>query len=64
VVFEAGAQCGGNTHLAHEMGHACLLTHTDDAANLMNPGCVIPGRHQMSAVQKSIVRGSKYVTYF
>jgi hypothetical protein len=64
VVFEAGSTCMGNTHLAHEMGHACLLLHTDDTTNLMNPSCVVPGRDQISGFQKSIIRGSKYVTYF
>lgn len=66
VVFEVGDVCSGNTHLAHEMGHACnLLRHDDDdATNLMYPDCVEPGRDQLSAFQKSIIRGSKYVTYF
>lgn len=64
VVFEAGNNCTGNTHLAHEVGHACNLLHTDDKTNLMNPGCVMPGRDQLSGFQKSIIRGSKYVTYF
>jgi hypothetical protein len=64
IVFEAGSTCVGNTHLAHEMGHCCGLLHTDDPTNLMNPDCVNPGRDQISGFQKSIVRGSKYVTYF
>lgn len=64
VVFEAGNTCSGNTHLAHEIGHACSLPHTDDASNLMYPNCTATGRDQISGLQKSIIRGSKYVTYF
>jgi hypothetical protein len=68
LTFEAGNTCAnGFTHLAHEMGHACGLLHpaSDDPTNLMNPDCVAPpGRDQLSGFQKSILRGSKYVTYF
>lgn len=66
VLFEprpTGA-CPGGTHLAHEIGHACMLLHTDDRTNLMNRSCADPGRDQISGFQKSIIRGSKYVTYF
>lgn len=65
VLFEAGSTCAGNTHLAHEIGHACNLTHVDDdTTNLMTPSCVTPGRDQLTRLEKVIVRGSKYVTYF
>jgi hypothetical protein len=67
VVFEAGNTCNGKTHLAHEIGHTCgLWLHAgdDDTANLMYKSCRATGRDQLSAFQKSIVRGSKYVTYF
>lgn len=66
VVFETGDTCVGNTHLAHEIGHACnlLLHDDDDSTNLMYPNCITPGRDQLSSFQKSIIRGSKYVTYF
>lgn len=64
VVFEAGNTCAGNTHLAHEMGHACNLLHTNDTTNLMNPDCLPSGRNRLSAFQKSVIRGSKYATYF
>ena len=60
------ANCSGGTHLAHEMGHCCGLARHDDGdtSNLMYRKCQNPGRDQMSAFQKSIVRGSKYATYF
>ncbi len=64
VVFEAGNTCNGNTHLAHEVGHACNLLHTSDTTNLMYKSCRASGRNQLSGFQKLIVRGSKYVTYF
>ncbi|HEU4736481.1 MAG TPA: hypothetical protein VFS48_05595 [Solirubrobacterales bacterium] len=66
VVFEAKDACGGKTHLAHEMGHACNLLHpiSDDPSNLMNTPCTAVGRDQLSTFQKLIVRGSKYVTFF
>lgn len=66
VLFEPRptGPCPGNTHLAHEIGHACMLLHTDDRTNLMNRSCADPGRDQISGFQKSIIRGSKYVTYF
>ncbi len=65
VVFETEGRC--KTHLAHEIGHACNLTHplfTTDPSNLMHRKCVDPGRDQLSGLQKSIVRGAKYVSYF
>jgi len=52
VVFEAGNVCAGNTHLAHEIGHACNLAHTSDTTNLMFKGCNDPGRDQLSGFQK------------
>ena len=64
IVFEPGNACAGNTHLAHEVGHACNLLHTSDQTNLMFKACLSAGRDQVSGFQKSIIRGSKYVTYF
>jgi hypothetical protein len=66
VTFEPPGTCTGNTHLAHEIGHACnLLRHdNDDTSNLMYRACQATGRDQLSPFQKAIVRGSKYCTYF
>lgn len=67
VTFEPplSAACAGGTHLAHEIGHCCgLAPHSGDAGNLMYKGCSNPGRDQMTGFQKSVVRGSKYATYF
>jgi hypothetical protein len=67
VVFEGiPATCSGFTTLAHEMGHCMgLMRHDyDDPANLMFPSCQNPGRDQISQLQKAILRGSKYATYF
>jgi len=52
----------GNTTLAHEIGHACGFPHNSDQNNIMykdgSRGTTFTG------LQKSIVRGSKYVTYY
>jgi len=67
ITFEppVTAKCTGATYLAHEMGHCCgLAPHDDDKTNLMYSKCNDPGRDQMSGFQKSVVRGSKYATYF
>jgi hypothetical protein len=67
VVFEGRAaehRCGGATHLAHEMGHACNLWHIDSSEHLMYKSCVWPGRSKLYEFQKQMIRGSKYVTYF
>lgn len=50
--------------LAHEVGHACgLLLHSDDMNNVMYSDG-IPGRNRFTGLQKTIIRGAKYVTYF
>jgi hypothetical protein len=48
----------------YEIGHACNLLYTSDSANLMYPDCTVSGRDRLSGFQKSITRGSKYLTYF
>lgn len=75
ITFEP-SDCGGNTTLAHEVGHACnLLLHgvfsANEPSNLMYDSCNLPGpspqppapRDQLSPFQVAIVRGSKYCTY-
>ena len=67
VTFEPPGTCSGNTHLAHEVGHACGLNpgyHDSDPSNLMYSSCTATGRTQLSPFQKVIVRGAKYCTYF
>ena len=46
--------------LAHELGHACSLLHTQAAANLMNPTC---GGVHLSRWQVAVLRASRHVTY-
>ncbi len=47
---------------AHEMGHACWLTHDSDASNLMNP--VTPGTGAvLTNLQISVIRWSKHCVY-
>jgi hypothetical protein len=47
---------------AHEMGHACWLTHDDDPANLMNPVTPV-GAAVLTGFQISLVRWSKHCVY-
>ena len=47
---------------AHEIGHACWLSHDDDTANLMNP--VTPATNPtLTNLQVSLVRWSKHCVY-
>jgi hypothetical protein len=46
--------------LAHELGHACNLLHTQTGANLMNPTC---GGAHLSRWQVAVLRVSRHVTY-
>jgi hypothetical protein len=64
LVFEPNPEPFCDTHLAHEIGHACGLWHQDADENLMRKKCVDPGRDQLKQWQKMIVRGSKYATYW
>ena len=50
-----------NTTMAHELGHACLLTHTD-APNLMQDKG--PNPPDLTAWQVTKLRSSRHVTYF
>ncbi|WP_141498534.1 hypothetical protein [Bacillus toyonensis] len=54
-----------DTTLAHEVGHTCglLLHNYNDPKNVMYHNSIL-GRYRFSRLQKSIIRGSKYVTYF
>ena len=65
VLFEVPEPgCPNHTHLAHEAGHACnLWWHHPNPNNLMYFSCD-GDRHRLEPVQKVLVRGSKYVTYF
>ena len=45
--------------LAHEVGHACLLLHSEDEDNLMYP---IPGT-QLEPWQAAMARNSRHITY-
>jgi hypothetical protein len=49
------------------MGHACgLLAHfftSDERTNLMHTPCN-PQRRQLSKLQTTVIRASRYVTYF
>ncbi len=48
---------------AHEMGHACWLSHVSDPANLMNPSTPAAGPI-LTNVQIALVRWSKHCVYF
>jgi hypothetical protein len=61
VVVEPGA---GPAVAAHEMGHACWLSHvTDDANNLMWPSN-IAANPTLTNLQVSLIRWSKHCVYF
>jgi hypothetical protein len=61
VVVEANA---GVSVAAHEMGHACWLSHvTDDSGNLMWPSN-IAANPTLTDWQISLVRWSKHCVYF
>ncbi|MDQ3746332.1 MAG: hypothetical protein M3444_18320 [Acidobacteriota bacterium] len=47
---------------AHEMGHACLLPHDGNVANLMNP--IVPAANPtLTNLQIATVRGSRHCVY-
>jgi len=48
--------------LAHEMGHACGLLHTDDQTNLLDPSETGRGDN-LSPFQRMIVRNSPHVAF-
>lgn len=51
---------GRNTRiLAHEVGHACLLLHSEDEENLMYP---VPGT-KLEPWQAAMARNSRHITY-
>lgn len=58
VVVEPGATV---TMAAHEIGHACMLPHDGNAANLMFPN--VPVSPTLTATQAAIVRGSRHCVY-
>jgi hypothetical protein len=60
VLVEAGVN---SATAAHEIGHACLLTHSDDAGNLMWAGTVAASP-SISSWQAAVVRWSKHCVYF
>lgn len=47
--------------MAHEVGHACFLTHTEDTSRLMYPKG--PGE-QLTFFEKLVLRNSRHVTYW
>ncbi len=59
VVVEAAA---GASVAAHEIGHACLLTHSDDSGNLMYDSSLAPSP-TLSNWQISVIRWSKHCVY-
>jgi hypothetical protein len=57
-----------STTLAHEIGHACGLLHTDDLTNLLYPNSFgpdgsTPRGDNLSPFQRAIIRSSPHVTY-
>ncbi|WAC02670.1 hypothetical protein N7U66_03020 [Lacinutrix neustonica] len=51
-----------NNMIAHEMGHACVLLHRDDRANLMFP-TVGSSPQTLTNWQVSVIRWSKHCVY-
>jgi hypothetical protein len=50
---------------AHEMGHACMLTHDDDPLNLMNPTTpAATSSAVLTGTQISVIRWSRHCVYF
>lgn len=60
VVVEPTA---GPSVAAHEMGHACWLSHTSDSANLMWPSS-LAADPTLTDWQVSVIRWSKHCVYF
>ncbi|WP_265521590.1 hypothetical protein [Oerskovia flava] len=59
-----GGGTGWHNTLAHEIGHACGLMHTDDPTNLLHPQGLQGARgDNLSPFQRMIVRSSPHVTY-
>lgn len=58
-------QAGGQVFntLAHEIGHACGLMHTDDKTNLLYPHGAIDRGDNLSPFQRMIVRNSSHVAF-
>lgn len=49
--------------LAHEVGHACGLAHTDDVTNLLNPIGNTGRGDNLSPFQRMILRNSSHVAF-
>src|ERR687891_192468 len=61
VTVDMGALKGRTLRvLAHELGHACGLPHSDDVENLMLPKRM---GERLASWQVSLLRGSRHVTY-
>jgi Matrixin len=61
VTVDMGALKGRTLRvLAHELGHACGLPHSDDDENLMLPKSM---GERLAPWQVAILRGSRHVTY-
>lgn len=59
ILTEAGTSVN---MIAHEMGHACLLGHDDDANNLM-AGTVLSVPQTLTNWQVSVIRSSRHCIY-
>lgn len=62
VVIESGTGIDPAT-LAHEIGHACLLSHSNAANNLMAATVTGAAFPVLTNWQSSVVRSSRHVTY-